>query len=87
MRKRKTYRPPEGFERQPRIAQGLKLISRKRGTTAAEAAKALGWNTASIRAVVSRLGSRARIQVDRQWDRKRGLVYRRSEGRAKLTSN
>jgi predicted ArsR family transcriptional regulator len=79
MRKRKSYTPPETFERQPRIAQVLKRIGRKRGTTAAEAAKALGWQTASIRAVVSRLGERG-IQIERRWEPGRvGVVYRRSQ--------
>jgi len=35
------------FPRQPRIARVVKLLCRKRGTTAGEAAKAIGWNEAS----------------------------------------
>jgi hypothetical protein len=65
--KRKYWRPV-GFEKQPRVANILKLASRKRGVTAAEAAKALGWRPASIRAVISRLESSAETQLGRQWD-------------------
>lgn len=76
MAKRKAYRPPAGFPQQPKPARVLKLISRKRGMTAAEGAKVLGWNTPSIHAVIVRL-RQCGVEIVGQWDVKRaGNVYR-----------
>jgi hypothetical protein len=53
----------------------VKLLKRKRGTTGAEAAKVLGWNDASIRAVISRLEQIGNAEITRRKERGRGLVY------------
>lgn len=74
-RGRKKCRSPLRFTKQPRIAKVVKLIGRKRGISAAEAAKILSLHAASIRAVISRLAE-AGINVERTWIRGRGLVYR-----------
>jgi predicted ArsR family transcriptional regulator len=69
------YRPPATFAQQPRIAHLVKLLKRKRGTTAAEGAKVLGWNEASIRGVISRLKQVGNAEITRRKERGRGTVY------------
>lgn len=68
-RKTKTYVAP------PSVAAMLKLIRRKQGATAGEIAKARGAEPHTVRAVISRLGSKAGI-IDRTREEKRGLVCR-----------
>lgn len=75
MKRRRKYRPPATFAQQPRIAQVVKLLGRKRGVTAAEAAKVLGWNDASIRAVISRLEQVGNAEITRRKERGRGTAY------------
>jgi len=77
-RKTKTYAAP------PSVAAMLKLIRRKQGATAGEIAKARGLQPHTVRAVISRLGSKAKVKITKTADAKRGLVYRapsKSEGR------
>jgi hypothetical protein len=76
--RKRAYRPPATFAKQPRISAIIKLLDRRRGITASEAAARLEWNAASIRAVISRLGQ-VGTAVERTWVRGRGLVYRRQK--------
>jgi DNA-binding MarR family transcriptional regulator len=69
-------KPKPDYAAQPAVAATLKLISRKRGATAAEVANARGLQPHTVRAVISRLGSKAGIKVERVEDEKRGTVYR-----------
>jgi len=64
------------YAAQPSVAAILKLISTKRGATAAEIARKRGLQPHTARAVISRLGSKAGIKVEREQDERRGTVYR-----------
>jgi len=59
---------------QAKIAAIVRLLKRKRGVTAAEAAKALGCADASVRAVISRLEQQG-AEIIRRKQRGRGTVY------------
>lgn len=82
----KRYRPPANYAAQPRIAQIVRLLKRQRGCTAAEAAKATGWNDASIRCAIVRLGQVGAEVVGQREERR--YVYRlveRTSGRKDRT--
>jgi DNA-binding MarR family transcriptional regulator len=64
------------YATQPSVAAILKLISRARGATAAEIAKARDLEPHTVRATISRLGTKARIRITRGRDPKRGTVYK-----------
>jgi predicted ArsR family transcriptional regulator len=64
------------YATQPAVAAILKMLARTRGATAAEVAKARGLQPHTVRAVISRLGSKAGIKVTTTRDEKRGTVYR-----------
>jgi DNA-binding MarR family transcriptional regulator len=69
-------KPKPDYAAAPAVAAVLKLISRKRGATAAEVARARGCEPHTVRAIVSRLGSVAGVDVERTYEPERGVVYR-----------
>jgi hypothetical protein len=74
--KRKT-KPDTRFAEQPAVAAILKLLRRPRGATVAEIAKARGLQPHTIRSVLSRLGSKAGLELTRtKVESRGGLVYR-----------
>jgi DNA-binding MarR family transcriptional regulator len=56
----------------PSVAAILKLISRARGATAAEIAKARELEPHTVRAIISRLGTKAGVRIARERDRLQG---------------
>jgi predicted ArsR family transcriptional regulator len=74
MKRARIYKPPASFHKQPRIAAILKSLGRARGATADEVAARLGWNAASVRAVISRLDAQG-AEITRRKERGRGTVY------------
>jgi predicted transcriptional regulator len=75
-RKTKTKRD---YAATPSVAAIVKLISRPRGATVDEIVKARKLQPHTVRAVISRLGSKARVRIDREQVEGRGLVYRRHQ--------
>jgi DNA-binding NarL/FixJ family response regulator len=63
------------YAQQPAVAAVLKMLQRARGATAAEIAKVRDLEPHTVRAGVSRLGSKAGVSITRERT-KRGLVYR-----------
>jgi len=77
-------KPKPSYAAQPSVAAVLKMLSRPRGATAAEIAKARDVEPHTVRSIISRLGSKARVNIARGHDPKRGTVYSRGlKGRAK----
>jgi uncharacterized protein DUF3489 len=76
MPKRKS-KPDSRYAEQPAVAAILKLLSRSRGATVAEIAKAPGLQPLTVRSVLSRIGSEAGLELTRTTIESRsGLVYR-----------
>jgi DNA-binding MarR family transcriptional regulator len=76
MPKRKAVPDPR-YAQQPAVAAILKMLDRPRGTTIAEIAKARGLEPHTVRAIISRIGSQARVEVSRtKIESRGGLVYR-----------
>ena len=63
------------FAKQPAVAEVLALVRRKGGATMQELTKLRGNQPHTIRALLSRLRSRAGIETE-MTDSKRGRVYR-----------
>ena len=66
MAKRKRYKPPQNFANQVNNAIVIRLISRKRGATVEQIARALDWQPHTVRSVISRLGD-VGIEISRMW--------------------
>ena len=76
MPKRKT-KSDSRYAEQPAVAAILKLLRRPRGATVAEIAKARELQPHTVRSVLSRLGSKAGLQLTRtKVESRGGLVYR-----------
>ena len=76
MPKRKAKSDPR-YAEQPAVAAILKLLRRPPGATVAEIAKARGLQPHTIRSVLSRLGSKAGLELTRtKVESRGGLVYR-----------
>ena len=58
-------KPASRYAEQPAVAAILKMLSRPRGATVAEIAKARGLQPHTVRSILSRLGSKAGIQLTR----------------------
>jgi hypothetical protein len=83
MPKRKAKARPR-YAEQPAVAAILKMLSRLRGATVAEIAKARGLQAHTVRSVLSRLGSKARLEFTRtKVEGQGGLVYR-ADSRGRL---
>ena len=83
MLKRKA-KPDPRYAEQPAVAAILKILRRPRGATVAEIAKARGLQPHTVRSVLSRLGSKAGLELARtKVEGRGGLVYRAA---AKTTS-
>lgn len=63
------------FAAQPAVAEILRAVRRKGGATLAELTKLRGNQPHTVRAVLSRLGTKAHIRIELT-DAKRGRVYR-----------
>jgi predicted ArsR family transcriptional regulator len=74
MTKRKT--PKADYTKQPAVARIVAMLKRRRGATTAAMAAAMDYQSHTVRAVVSRLRSRAGLTIVRTADPKRGHVYR-----------
>ena len=76
MPKRKA-KPASRYAEQPAVAAILKMLSRPRGATVAEIAKARGLQPHTVRSILSRLGSKAGLVLTRTNVKGRaGTVYR-----------
>ena len=76
MPKRKA-KPAPRYAEQPAVAAILKLLRRPRGATVAEIAKARGLQPHTVRSILSRLGSKARLKLTRtKVEGRGGLLYR-----------
>jgi DNA-binding MarR family transcriptional regulator len=76
MPKRKT-KPDPRYAEQPAVAAIVKMLNRSKGATVAEIAKARRLAPHTVRAVISRIESRARVEVSRtKVESRAGLVYR-----------
>ena len=76
MPKRKA-KPDPRYTEQPAVAAIVKMLYRPKGATVAEIAKARGLAPHTVRAVISRIESRARVKVSRtKLESRGGLVYR-----------
>ena len=64
MPKRKA-KPDPRYAEQPAVAAILKMLSRPRGATVAEIAKARGLQPHTVRSILSRLGSKAGLVLTR----------------------
>jgi predicted ArsR family transcriptional regulator len=76
MPKRKAKPDPRCAE-QPAVAAILKLAHRPRGATVGEIAKARGLQPHTVRSILSRLGSKAGLELKRtKVEGRAGIVYR-----------
>jgi predicted ArsR family transcriptional regulator len=76
MPKRKA-KPAPRYAEQPAVAAILKMLQSRRGATVAEIAKARGLQPHTVRSVLSRLGSKAGLELTRtKVEGRGGLVYR-----------
>ena len=86
MPKRKAKARPR-YAEQPAVAAILKLLRRPRGATVAEIAKARELQPHTVRSVLSRLGSKAGLELTRtKVEGRGGLVYR-ATARAKVAGS
>jgi predicted ArsR family transcriptional regulator len=86
MPKRKT-KSDSRYAEQPAVAAILKLLRRPRGATVAEIAKARELQPHTVRSVLSRLGSKAGLELTRtKVEGRGGLVYR-ATARAKVAGS
>jgi predicted ArsR family transcriptional regulator len=76
MPKRKP-KPDSRYAEQPAVAAILKMLQSRRGATVAKIAKARGLQPHTVRSVLSRLGSKAGLELTRtKVEGRGGLVYR-----------
>jgi hypothetical protein len=76
MPKRKA-KPDPRYAEQPAVAAIVKMLNRPKGATIAEIAKTRGLAPHTIRAVISRIETRARVKISRtKVESRGGLVYR-----------
>jgi predicted ArsR family transcriptional regulator len=73
---KKRTKTDSRYAQQGAVAAILKMLARPSGATIAEMAKARGLQPHSVRAVISRLRTRARVQIERTQVDGRGSVYR-----------
>jgi transcriptional regulator len=70
-------KPDPRYAEQPAVAAMVKMLNRSKGATVAEIAKARGPAPHTVRAVISRIESRARVKISRtKVESRAGLVYR-----------
>jgi hypothetical protein len=86
MPKRKPKPAPRCAE-QPAVAAILKILRRPRGGTVAKIAKARGLQPHTVRSILSRLGSKAGLELKRtKVEGRGGSVYRALAERTASTS-
>jgi hypothetical protein len=79
MAKRKA-KPDPRYAEQPAVAAILKLVHRPRGAAVAEIAKARGLQPHTVRSILSRLGSKAGLELTRTKVEGRGGVSHCGQG-------